>query len=153
MISMKLKTLTKQLAVSLQALVMVLGVTSASVAGIAVSAAPVAAVTACDPGQIAGGSDPIGSGAQCSQGGSQKSTLFGSGGIFTIVANTLIFIVGAIAVIYLIIGGLRYVTSGGDSKTVTAAKDTILYAIVGIVVAVISFALVNFVITALSAAS
>jgi uncharacterized YccA/Bax inhibitor family protein len=50
----------------------------------------------------------------------------------------------------LIIGGLRYVISQGDAKAVSAAKDTILYAIIGIVVAAISFAIANFVITALS---
>ncbi len=69
------------------------------------------------------------------------------------MANTLIFLVGAVAVIFLIIGGLRYVISNGDSKAVEAAKNTILYAIVGIVVAVISFALVQFVINALNKAT
>src|SRR4249920_3115391 len=132
---MKLGTLVKKAAMSLQALVMLTGVTSASVAGVMISAAPALAQTQCDTSQIGvGGTDPLGSGAQCSQGGSQKSNLFGSGGIFTIIANTLVFIVGAISVIYLIIGGLRYVTSGGDSKAVTAAKDTILYAVIGVVV-------------------
>lgn len=67
-------------------------------------------------------------------------------GIFATVSNTLIYIVGAVAVIFLIIGGLRYVISNGDPKNVTAAKDTILYAIIGIIVAIISYAAVNFVI-------
>lgn len=67
-------------------------------------------------------------------------------GIFSTVSNTLIYIVGAVAVIFLIIGGLRYVVSNGDPKAVTAAKDTILYAIIGIVVAILSYAAVNFVI-------
>ena len=52
----------------------------------------------------------------------------------------------------MIVGGLRYVTSGGDAKAVGAAKDTILYAIIGIVVAVISYALVSFVIQSLGRA-
>jgi hypothetical protein len=116
------------------------------------SAAPAYADPAnCDPNVA--GADPLTAGASCSQGGSQKDNLFGSGGIFTVIANTLIFLVGAISVIYLIIGGLRYVVSNGDSKNVTAAKDTILYAIVGIVVAVVSFALVQFVINALAKAN
>jgi hypothetical protein len=46
----------------------------------------------------------------------------------------------------LIIGGIRYVVSGGDSSAVTSAKNTILYAVVGIVVALLAYALVNFVI-------
>jgi ABC-type Na+ efflux pump permease subunit len=47
----------------------------------------------------------------------------------------------------LIIGGLRYVVSGGDSSAVQNAKNTILYAIVGIVVAILAYAVVNFVIS------
>ena len=76
----------------------------------------------------------------------QGKELFGKGGIFQNIASILIYIVGAVAVIMLIVGGLRYVLSAGDSKNVTAAKDTILYAIVGIVVALLSLALVNFVV-------
>ena len=149
---MSIETILKKVALSLQALVLVLGVGSASVAGMAISAAPAyGAASNCNTD--VSGSDPLTAGASCSQGGSQKDNLFGQGGIFTIVANTLIFLVGAIAVIFLIIGGLRYVVSNGDSKNVTAAKDTILYAIVGIVVAVVSFALVQFVINALNKAN
>ncbi|MEO7617326.1 MAG: pilin [Candidatus Saccharibacteria bacterium] len=80
----------------------------------------------------------------------QGKTLFGPKGIFQNIASILIFIVGAVAVIMLIVGGLRYVLSAGDSKNVTAAKDTILYAIVGIVVALLSLALVNFVVSSVN---
>lgn len=73
--------------------------------------------------------------------------LTGDEGIFTTIVNVLLFIVGAIAVIMLIIGGIRYTTSNGDSNQVTAAKNTILYAIIGIIVAIIAYAVVNFVIT------
>jgi hypothetical protein len=96
--------------------------------------------------------DPLTAGAECSHANGTASNLFAPNGVFAIVANTLIFLVGAVAVIYLIIGGLRYVISNGDSKAVESAKNTILYAIVGIVVAVISFALVQFVISALNKA-
>ena len=47
----------------------------------------------------------------------------------------------------LIIGGIRYTVSGGDSGAVTSAKNTILYAVVGIIVAVLAYAIVNFVLT------
>ena len=155
---MSIDMLIKKVAIALQASVMALSVTTASIVGIMVSTAPAFATTptVCDTSAIGSTSttgDPLGAGANCSKGGSQKTNLFGTGGIFTVAANTLIFLIGAIAVIYLIIGGLRYVTSGGDSKAVTAAKDTILYAIIGIVVAVISFALVSFVVTALNNAN
>ena len=75
--------------------------------------------------------------------------LFGDAGVFKQVTNTILYIVGIIAVIMLIIGGIRYVVSGGDSKKVTDAKNTILYAIIGLVIAFLAFAIVNFVVSAL----
>jgi hypothetical protein len=57
----------------------------------------------------------------------------------------LIFLVGAIAVIMLILGGLQYVISNGDAKRVESAKNTILYAIIGIVIAILAYAIVGFV--------
>ena len=86
-------------------------------------------------------------GANAARGVDQVSNLFGSTGVFTTVTNVLLFIVGAISVIMIIIGGMRYILSGGNSANVTAAKNTILYAIVGIVVAILGYAIVNFVIT------
>jgi hypothetical protein len=92
-------------------------------------------------------------GASAAQGEDQKgdaATLFGEGGeggIFRTVTNVLLFLIGAISVIMLIIGGIRYVVSGGDSSAVQNAKSTILYAIVGVVVAILAYAVANFVIT------
>ncbi len=62
------------------------------------------------------------------------------------IVNTLLFIIGALAVIMLIIGGIRYTTSAGNSSQTTAAKNTILYAIVGLVLAIFAYAIVNFLI-------
>lgn len=75
----------------------------------------------------------------CSEGGSDIAS------IFRAVTNTMLFLVGAVAVIMLIVGGFRYVTSNGDQNSVTAAKNTIMYALIGIVVAFLAFAAVNFV--------
>lgn len=75
--------------------------------------------------------------------------LFGNAGVFRQVTNTILYIVGIIAVIMLIIGGIKYVVSGGDAKKVTDAKNTVLYAIIGLVIAFLAFAIVNFVISAL----
>lgn len=82
----------------------------------------------------------------------QPSDVEGEGGVFRTITNVLLFIIGAISVIMLIIGGIRYVVSGGDSSAVTSAKNTILYAVVGIIVALLAYALVNFVLTSFSAA-
>lgn len=73
--------------------------------------------------------------------------------LFATIANILLFLVGAVAVIMLIVGGFRYVTSNGDQNSVTAAKNTILYAIIGIVVAFLAYAAVNFVTTQLTKGS
>lgn len=75
--------------------------------------------------------------------------LFGENGVFKQITNTIIYIVGVIAVIMLIIGGIKYVVSGGDAKKVTDAKNTVLYAIIGLVICFFAYAIVNFVINSL----
>ena len=75
--------------------------------------------------------------------------LFGDTGVFKQITNTILYIVGIIAVVMLIIGGIKYLLSGGDSKKVTDAKNTVLYAIIGLVIAFLAYAIVNFVIRAL----
>ena len=76
--------------------------------------------------------------------------LIGPNGVFTQITNTVLYIVGIISVVMLIYGGLRYVISGGDSKKVTDAKNTILYAIIGLIISILAFAIVNFVINAVT---
>lgn len=78
--------------------------------------------------------------------------LFGDDGVFKQITNVVLYIVGVIAVIMLIIGGIKYVVSGGDAKKVTDAKNTVLYAIIGLIIAFLAFAIVNFVITTLPSA-
>ncbi|NLA42691.1 hypothetical protein GX865_00830 [Candidatus Saccharibacteria bacterium] len=90
----------------------------------------------------------VSSGASSARGNDQPADLFGSAGVFSKITNVLLFIVGAISVIMIIIGGLRYVISGGDSTNVSAAKNTILYAIIGIVISLLAYAIVNFVLEA-----
>jgi hypothetical protein len=87
----------------------------------------------------------IDGGAAAAKSEDQSADLFGAGGIFRTITNVLLFLIGAIAVIMLIIGGIRYTISGGDSTAVTSAKNTILYAVIGIIVALLAFAIVNFV--------
>ena len=70
-------------------------------------------------------------GVNAAHGTGQPTALFGDAGIITAITNTMLFLVGALAVIMIIIGGIRYAISGGNSANVTAAKNTILYAIVG----------------------
>ena len=67
--------------------------------------------------------------------------------------NIFLFAVGALSVIMLIWGGIRYTTSAGDSNKVQAAKNTVLYAIVGLVVAILAYAIVNMVISKIASGS
>ena len=60
------------------------------------------------------------------------------------IVNLLSAIVGIVAVIMIIVGGLRYITSGGNDASVTGAKNTILYAIVGLVVVALAQLIVRF---------
>lgn len=76
--------------------------------------------------------------------------LFGPDGAFTKIINAALFLIGAVSVLMLVYGGIRYTISGGNATSVTAAKNTILYAIVGIVVAMLAYAIVNFVVGALA---
>lgn len=66
------------------------------------------------------------------------------------IINFVISAVGIIAVIVIVMGGQRYLTSNGDPGKAKQAKDMILYAVVAIVVAVLAFAIVNFVSAAIT---
>lgn len=99
------------------------------------------------PAYAASPADAIKEGTDSIGGGESQPTL--EQGIKDVV-NVLLFILGAIAVIMIIIGGLRYVLSNGDSGAITSAKNTILYAVIGLVVAILAYAIVNFVIDAFS---
>jgi len=61
------------------------------------------------------------------------------------VINILLYVLGIIAVIMIIIGGIRFSTSDGDPAGVKSARNTIIYAIVGLVVAIMAYAIVNLV--------
>lgn len=65
--------------------------------------------------------------------------------LITNIVNIFSVIVGVIAVIMIIIGGFRYVTSGGDSSNVTSAKNTIMYAIIGLIIVALAQIIVRFV--------
>jgi hypothetical protein len=122
-----------------------------------------AVTMACAPGQVA---DPSGCVAAPVASGSSKDAVCegvglttGSGGcaqpagqtsvesIVRTVIQMLGLLVGVVSVIMIIFGGFRFVTSSGDSAKIATARETILYAIVGLVVAALSQAIVRFVLT------
>ena len=63
------------------------------------------------------------------------------------ILNAIIGVLALVAVVVMIVGGISYMTSSGDAGKVKKAKDTILYGLIGLVVCVLAFAIVNFVIS------
>ena len=64
-----------------------------------------------------------------------------------LILNVALGVIGFVAVVMIVIGGLQYTTSSGDAGKVTKAKNTIMYGVIGLVVALLAFAIVNFVLT------
>lgn len=113
----------------------------ASVPLVASAASPDAAKALCEGG-----------GGSWSQGQCTSAKLNGNTtlqGIIKTIVNVLIFLGAAVAVIMIVIGGMRYVSSGGDQNSVKTAKNTILYAIIGLIVMILAYAAVDFVLSAL----
>ena len=116
-----------------------------------------AAVPFAQPAAAAGFDKTISDGASGAKSDDQSDCLFSGDdcagdGIFKTITNVLLFLIGAVSVIMLIIGGIRYTISGGDSTAVTSAKNTILYAVIGIIVSLLAFAIVNFVLDSFASA-
>lgn len=66
--------------------------------------------------------------------------------IFKTIVNVLLFVVGIIAVIMIIISGIRYTASAGNANSVAGAKNTLLYSVIGLVVAIFAYAIINFIV-------
>lgn len=124
----------KKLTSALLSVMMLFGLVSSVAVPMTVSASPLS--DACDGLKAAGNG-----GCDANSGGSSFST------IIKRVISLLSIVVGAVSVIMIIIGGLRYVLSNGDSNSTKGAKDTILYALVGLVVVLFAQVIVRFVLT------
>jgi len=106
-------------------------------------AVPAMASAADIQGNLCGGTDlSVNSSAGCgntSQGTDKINTFI------TDIVNVFSIIVGVVAVIMIIVGGFRYITSGGDSNNISAAKNTIIYAIIGLIIVALAQFIVQFV--------
>ncbi len=91
-----------------------------------------------------GASLKVGGSADCSEDGAAQDSV---NKLITNIVNIFSVIVGVVAVIMIIYGGFRYITSGGDSNGVTAAKNTILYAIIGLIIVALAQIIVKFVLS------
>ena len=105
-----------------------------------VSSSPAYAAN-CDPKKGISGALDKG----CSHSEGQPEQLDGNQGVITTIINTMLFIVGLLAVIMIIYAGIRFVTAHGDEKQVESARQTIIYSVVGLIVAILAYALVNWV--------
>ncbi len=65
------------------------------------------------------------------------------------IIKTMFFVVGVLAVIVIIFAGVTFVMSAGNSQTIQKAKTTIIYAVIGLIVSILSYAIVNFVVSSL----
>ncbi|MDO4889144.1 MAG: pilin [Candidatus Saccharibacteria bacterium] len=120
-----------------------------AVAGMFMAAPAMAAEVACPKGSLRGGEDGTGTAptyAQCNL-PEDKDNVNGGNLFQTIqtIINWILAVLGVVAVIMVIIGGFTYMTSQGDPGKTKKARDTILYGIIGLVIALLAFAIVNFV--------
>lgn len=112
-------------------------------------AAPLAAVNAQNKAELCAGANlklsTSGSNDECTRPG-EKSNSKSIEDLIAQIINVLTVIVGIVAVIMIIIGGFKYITSGGDSGAVSSAKNTVIYAIVGLIIVAFAQIIVRFVI-------
>jgi hypothetical protein len=94
-----------------------------------------------------GASASVGQSPVCNKNETTGSNpITGSKGVIIKVTRIIAVITGVAAVIMIIIGGIEFVVSGGEANSVATAKNTILYALIGLVVILISSTLIAFVV-------
>lgn len=130
----------------LKTLLISLATTATLVAPLAVPVAASAQGTGSDTVQsgLCSGSQ-LKIGADCDSTTNSEETKQKVNDLITQVINIFSVVVGVVSVIMIIIGGFKYITSGGDSGNVSGAKNTILYAIIGLIVVALSQLIVKFV--------
>ena len=76
----------------------------------------------------------------------QGKSIDGDSGLIKTVVNILLWAVGILSVIMIIFSGFRYITSSGDASKTKSAQSTLIYSVVGLIVAIMAWAIVNMVI-------
>ncbi len=112
------------------------------VAGVTPFAQETVALDLCNDPEFKEKNPDLWEAAGCREGEDRDETIFGPVEIMIRVALGLIGVVGVVVIIY---GGVMYTISTGDAAKVTKAKNIILYGIVGLVVAVLAYVIVEFV--------
>ncbi len=78
--------------------------------------------------------------------GTSEPAINKSGGLASQIVNTLLYAAGVVSLIFMMIGGIRYITSSGDSSRIQSAKDTLLYAVIGLILTLIALPIAGYVI-------
>ena len=79
----------------------------------------------------------------------KSKSIDGDKGLIKTVVNVLLWAVGVLSVIMIIFSGFRYITSAGDASKTKSAQSTLIYSVVGLIVAIMAWAIVNMVINRL----
>ena len=77
----------------------------------------------------------------------------GDSGLVKSVVNILLWVIGILSIIMIIFSGIRYVTSAGDASKTKAAQNTLIYSVVGLIVAIMAWAIVDFVVNKFASGS
>ncbi len=90
----------------------------------------------------------------CQEGAKQQNangsnTFYGSGSVLAKAVSLIALVTGVASVIMIIVGGIQFALSGGDSNSVNHARTTVLYALIGAAIAVVAESIVIFVINRL----
>jgi hypothetical protein len=93
---------------------------------------------------LCGGVEQNLDGGSCGTGGAAENSL---NNLIANIVNILTIIVGIVAVIMIIIGGFKFITSGGDSGKITSARQTVTYAIVGLIIVALAQFIVRFILS------
>lgn len=126
-----MKNIMKHFKIVIASLAVFMGLSGALLPSVALAATPKS--TVCET---------LGSDASCTQSTGNGVNL---NRVIRGVINILSIVIGVAAVIMIMVGGFRYITAGGDANNVSSAKNTIIYAIVGLVVVAMAQFIVQFV--------
>ena len=80
----------------------------------------------------------------------QNENVTSQDGFVANLTRIILFLVGTAAVIMIVIGGIKYATANGDATKIKSAKDTIMYSVVGLIVALMAYAIVGFVVSSVA---
>ena len=121
-----------------RAKILIAGLIVAPVVALSVGVAPMTALAQ-------GGDMTINTGVGTTRGEGVPESLDGDDGFVTKAVNILLYIIGILCVIMIIFSGIKYATSAGATDKVKSAKDTLMYSVIGLIIAIFAFAIVNFV--------